>query len=70
MELEEAKKLLEKDIKVNDVFNDNEMVDVHAITKGKGTQGPVKRFGIKLKQHKSEKGTRRVGSLGDWRGNT
>ena len=29
-------------------------------------QGPVKRFGITLKAHKSEKGRRRPGSLGPW----
>ena len=28
--------------------------------------GPVKRFGITLKSHKSEKGRRRPGSLGPW----
>ena len=36
------------------------------MTKGKGLVGPVKRFGITLKQHKSEKGVRRPGSLGPW----
>jgi len=29
-------------------------------------QGPVKRFGIKLKRAKSEKGRRRPGSIGPW----
>ena len=36
------------------------------MTKGKGTQGPVKRFGLKLRFHKSEKGVRGPGSLGPW----
>ena len=36
------------------------------MTKGQGLQGPVKRFGITLKSHKSEKGRRRPGSLGPW----
>lgn len=31
-----------------------------------GFSGPVKRFGIRLKFHKSEKGRRRPGSLGPW----
>ena len=39
---------------------------MRGLTKGKGFQGPVKRFGIKLKFHKSEKGRRRPGSLGPW----
>ena len=29
-------------------------------------QGPVRRFGISLKSHKSEKGQRRPGSLAPW----
>ena len=36
------------------------------MTTGRGLVGPVKRFGITLKQHKSEKGQRRPGSLGPW----
>ncbi len=66
-DLEFAKSLLNKnEIKIEEVFKENQYVDVHAVTKGKGIQGPVKRFGVSLKQHKSEKGTRRVGSLGSW----
>jgi len=36
------------------------------VTKGHGSQGPVKRFGITLKANKSEKGQRRPGSLAPW----
>ena len=43
-----------------------ELVDVRGLTKGKGMQGPVKRFGIGLKSHKSEKGVRNPGSIGPW----
>ena len=65
--LEFARSLLNKnEVKITDVFKENQYVDIHAITKGKGLQGPVKRFGVSLKQHKSEKGIRRVGSLGNW----
>ncbi|MAG02955.1 50S ribosomal protein L3 [Candidatus Pacearchaeota archaeon] len=42
------------------------LVDVRGVTKGKGTQGPTKRFGLKLKFHKSEKGRRGPGSGGPW----
>ena len=62
--------LLDKEIKINDVFKENQYVDIHAVTKGKGLQGPVKRFGVSLRQHKAEKGTRRVGSLGNWMAKT
>ena len=39
-----------------------------AVTRGKGFQGPVKRFGISIRQHKSEKSIRNPGSLGPWCG--
>ena len=61
-----AKEKLGKEIKVNDVFREGEQVDVFAVTKGKGFQGPVKRFGVKLLQHKAEKDKRGIGSLGPW----
>jgi large subunit ribosomal protein L3 len=60
------KSLIGKDIKASELFKVGDYIDFHAITTGKGYQGPVKRFGIGLKQHKSEKGRRRPGSLGGW----
>ncbi len=57
---------LNKEITINEVFKEGEYADAHAITRGKGFQGPVKRFGIGLKPHKSEKGRRAPGSLGSW----
>lgn len=74
-ELEFAKSLLEKDsIPVSEVLKVGQVIDVRGITKGKGFQGTVKRFGISLKSHKSEKKRRSVGNLGpftprkvDWR---
>ncbi len=57
----------EKDIKVSEILKEGDIVDFHAITKGKGYQGSVKRFGIGLKSHKSEKGQRAPGSIsGGW----
>ena len=55
-----------KEISVLDVFEKSQLVDIRGLTKGHGLQGPVKRFGITLKSHKSEKGRRRPGSLGPW----
>ena len=60
------KENLEKEISVEDVFVKGDLVDTRGVTKGKGLQGPVKRFGITLKVKKSEKGQRRPGSLGPW----
>ncbi len=62
-----VKALIGKEITVDRVFAKEQVVDAHGITKGKGLQGPIKRFGISLRQHKSEKGTRRPGTLGPWK---
>jgi len=62
-----AKELLEREIKLGEVFKEGELVDIHAVTKGKGFQGAVKRFGVRLRQHKSEKVKRGTGSLGPWK---
>lgn len=63
-----AKNVFGKEITVEDVFKEGQNLDVHAVTKGKGFQGPVKRFGVSLRSHKSEKTKRGPGSLGGWRG--
>jgi len=55
-----------KDIFVNEIFSDGQNVDIHAVTKGKGIQGPVRRFGVAIRSHKSEKTKRGPGSLADW----
>jgi len=60
-----VKENLAKEISVSDVFAEG-LVDARGITIGKGTQGPVKRFGIRLRVRKAEKGQRKVGSIGPW----
>ncbi len=62
-----AKKRFGAEIMIADVFKEGDFVDTHVITKGKGTQGPVKRFGVAIRQAKSEKTKRGPGSLGGWR---
>ncbi len=57
---------LNKDIKVSQIFKAGQLVDTVAVTKGKGFQGPVKRFGVAIRHHKSEKTKRGPGSLGGW----
>ncbi len=62
-----AKELLSKqELKVSDIFKEGQFVDVHGVTKGKGFQGTVKRYGVKIRQHKSEKTKRGIGTLGPW----
>jgi len=65
---EYAKNNLGKEIKVQDVFKEGQAVDTRAVTRGKGFQGPVKRFGVAIRRHKSEKTKRGPGSLGPWHG--
>ena len=59
-----VKDLLGKEIKIDQVFENGTYVDAAAITKGKGWQGVIYRWGVKRKQHKSRKTVREVGSLG------
>ena len=61
---EYVKSVLGKEIKTSDVFHVGQDIDVFGITRGKGIEGPVTRFGIKRKQHKSRKSVRAVGTLG------
>ncbi|MDD5417963.1 MAG: 50S ribosomal protein L3 [Candidatus Nanoarchaeia archaeon] len=61
-----ADSILGNEIKVSDVFKPGEQIDIVSVTKGKGFQGSVKRFGVKLLSHKREKGRRKIGSHGAW----
>jgi len=51
-----------------DVFRAGEYADVAGVTKGKGTQGPVKRWGVQKRKgkHKRQGWVRRIGNLGPW----
>ncbi|MEP0826461.1 MAG: 50S ribosomal protein L3, partial [Nitrososphaera sp.] len=59
-----VKSILGREVKVSDIFQVGQHIDVFGITRGKGVEGPVTRFGIKRKQHKSRKSVRAVGTLG------
>ncbi|AGB30786.1 50S ribosomal protein L3P [Natrinema pellirubrum DSM 15624] len=53
---------------MNDVFRAGEYVDASGVTKGKGTQGPVKRWGVQKRKgkHARQGWRRRIGNLGPW----
>jgi large subunit ribosomal protein L3 len=59
-----AKSLLGKDIKITDFIKEGLMIDIAAVTKGKGFQGATKRWGVKLLSHKNSKHRRMIGTLG------
>ncbi|WP_089820813.1 50S ribosomal protein L3 [Halogranum amylolyticum] len=53
---------------MEDVFRPGEYLDVSGVTKGKGTQGPVKRWGVQKRKgkHARQGWRRRIGNLGPW----
>src|SRR3989344_9026071 len=61
-----VKEKVGKEIFAHEFLKDMKIVDVRGLTKGKGLQDVITRFGIKLRQHKTEKGQRRPGTLGPW----
>ena len=60
--------LLGQEIRAKDVFSEGQIVDSIATTKGKGFQGPVKRWGIRIQYGKAARSSkaRHVGSIGPW----
>ncbi len=59
-------KWLGKEVKPSEALAAGELVDVVSVSKGKGWEGPVKRFGVAKRYHKSTGKIRHVGSLGAW----
>ena len=64
--LQLAKSHLEKELRISDILKEGQLLDVHSVTKGQGFQGTVRKAGVKMRQHKSEKVKRGVGTLGSW----
>jgi len=57
---------LEKEVRIEDVFQRNELIDTIGVTKGKGFQGTVKRWGTTILPRKTNKGIRKVACIGAW----
>jgi len=66
-QFEYAKGSLGKTISAYEVFKEGQFVDVVAVTTGKGLQGSVKRWGVKIRSPKSRKTKRGVATLGPWK---
>uniref|UniRef100_A0A7J2THG3 Large ribosomal subunit protein uL3 n=1 Tax=Archaeoglobus fulgidus TaxID=2234 RepID=A0A7J2THG3_ARCFL len=66
--LEYAISKLGKEVRISEVFKEGDIVDVSAITKGKGFEGVVKRWGVITLDAKHARSSkhRRVGTLGPW----
>jgi len=56
----------EKEIRIDNVFGQNEIIDVIGVTKGKGFTGVIQRWGVRHLQKKSHRGYRKVGCIGAW----
>jgi large subunit ribosomal protein L3 len=61
-----VKSLLGKTVSPEEIFKEGQFVDVISVTKGKGWQGPVKRWGVRILQDKGRKTKRGVATLGPW----
>lgn len=59
-------KLEQGEVKLEEVFAVNEFIDTIGVTKGKGFQGVVKRWGVRQLARKTNKGTRKVACIGAW----
>jgi len=58
--------MFEKEIKVADVFSQDEMTDIVGVTKGHGFHGVITRWGCTRLPRKTHRGLRKVGCVGTW----
>ena len=63
-----AQSLLGQQVPISSVFDLGDLMDASAVTKGKGLQGPVRRWGIAMakRKHARTGKVRHVGNLGPW----
>jgi large subunit ribosomal protein L3 len=66
-QFEYAKSLLGKAVTSAEIFKEGQYIDATAVSIGKGFQGPVKRWGVAILQHKGRKTKRGVATLGPWK---
>jgi len=58
--------LFERQVPVDTVFTQNDYVDLIGVTKGKGFQGVISRWGCAMLQRKTHRGYRKVACIGAW----
>ncbi|KAM5578085.1 hypothetical protein ABKV19_008419 [Rosa sericea] len=64
--VEFAKSFFEKQIPIDAVFQKDEMIDIIGVTKGKGYEGVVTRWGVTRLPRKTHRGLRKVACIGAW----
>jgi len=58
--------LFEKAVPVDSVFQQDEMIDLIGVTKGKGVEGVITRWGVTRLPCKTHRGLRKVACIGSW----
>jgi large subunit ribosomal protein L3e len=58
--------LFERHVPVDAVFSQNDFVDIIGVSKGKGFQGVISRWGTAMLQRKTHRGYRKVACIGAW----
>jgi large subunit ribosomal protein L3e len=61
-----AQDLFEKPVNVTSVFEQDEMIDMIGVNKGKGYEGVTTRWGTRRLPRKTHKGLRKVACIGAW----
>lgn len=61
-----AKENLEQEITVDQIFNQDDNVDVIGVTRGHGREGVIKRWGVTRLPRKTHRGLRKVACIGAW----
>lgn len=61
-----AREHFEKQVPVESVFNQDELIDCIGVTKGKGFKGVTSRWHTKKLPRKTHKGLRKVACIGAW----
>jgi large subunit ribosomal protein L3e len=61
-----AYSFFEKQIPIDAVFQKDEMIDIIGVTKGKGYEGVVTRWGVTRLPRKTHRGLRKVACIGAW----
>ncbi|XP_026405211.1 60S ribosomal protein L3-2-like [Papaver somniferum] len=56
----------EKQVPVDAIFQKDEMIDIIGVTKGKGYEGVVTRWGVARLPRKTHRGLRKVACIGAW----
>lgn len=61
-----AYSFFEKQVPIDAIFQKDEMIDIIGVTKGKGYEGVVTRWGVTRLPRKTHRGLRKVACIGAW----